>query len=372
MLFDRGLTRDETLLLHFILSSILFILLAHSKRLNARLVAPAKNGFVPRKPQLPGYNKYRKALQKRQKEMELTYKQKSADKDADTYRKKYRVWIVKVKYWLETRADYMRTIFKDIGWFLREKLRLFPSAATGVYVNTLAAVVLAGSYRFLYNLYMDNQSLTGYTYYDDPEMISSAAEQLSMLFSFIFPLLLCGAFFLFFIFLGNREVYFDFFGIEYLLFIALYKSLQCAYYDCCFGIPSTWGVFNSYLEGTAFPIQYFESASALLGVVICVAFMLFAKAYRPGRVLILSLAWFSLCRFVAEFFRYHGPEYRPNAARNMWGLSVIHWVCIIAFIAAIAALFLLPLEKKLLDAFTTKCKAIATRIHVRVFPKRVR
>ena len=339
MLFGITFTNNFVLLLHFILTSALFVFLAHSGRLNAKLApcGPTTDyTLVP--PRLPDKKSYRKMLDKKRKE-------------------KTSAAAAAVCCWLEIGAACAVVTFKNAEWLLRRKLRLLPSAETGVCISAAAAFLQAVAFvLFCSVLYKPYASLV----YNKEISSVAASAWFHVFFGLLSPLLAGCFFLLLFVFFENREFYFDFCGIQLLLFVALAKLLICANTPCCFGIPFAWGLYNEHLGTTAFPIQLFESGAALLGVVLCVVFMLFAKFYRPGRGMALALAWYAICRFVAEFFRY-SEAYRPSAERRLYGLSVMHWVCAAAFVIAVAALFLLPIEKRVFDKISSGCKAFLAR-----------
>ncbi|MCL2122520.1 MAG: prolipoprotein diacylglyceryl transferase [Desulfovibrionaceae bacterium] len=339
MLFGITFTKNFVLLLHFILTFALFVFLARSGRLNAKL-APCgpTTDYTPVPPRLPDKKSYRKMLDKKRKEKTLAA-------------------AATVCCWLEIGAACAAVILKNAEWLLRQKLRLLPNPKTGVRISVAAVLLQAGAYILFYRMLERPYASVMYA---EEITFASASGWLPVFFGLLSTLLASCFFLLLVIFFANREFYFDFFGVQLLLFVALTKLLICANTPCCFGIPFAWGLYNENLGMTVFPIQLFESGATLLGVVLCVVFMLFAKSYRPGRGMVLALAWFATYRFAAEFFRYSGA-YRPSAARRLYGLSVVHLVCAAAFVVAVAALFLLPIEKRIFDRISSSSKAFWAR-----------
>lgn len=355
---DFFFSANSVLLLHFLLSALLVTLMAQSKRLNAKLVPPGPGrGFTPVAPRLPDRKARAQSLLKMKLEMTAAaYNRRKVHGRAYQSERKRIAVTAALRCRFEIAAAFVWVLCKDIEWFLRERLRCLPGAKTGMYVNVAAAWLQIAAFSVLYDVF-NHTNFFGLSRAWSPEVITTAAGWLHLYFGYMAPLLMLGLI-LMFSFLRNAALYYDFFGIVFLLFIAVYRLLICAREQCCFGIPFAWGVYNAHMGTTVFPSQYLEAAAALLGVVLCVVYMLAAKSYRPGRTACLALFWYAPTRFAAEFFRYTGENYRPNLVKGRFGLSVVHWACITAAILAAAAWFLLPAAKKLLDAIGARGRAL--------------
>ena len=153
----------------------------------------------------------------------------------------------------------------------------------------------------------------------------------------------------FFLVRKNREFYFDVLALFLLLYFSLYKLIVCWRAQCCFGIPWPWGVYHTMLETTLFPIQLFEFDVGLLCSILCVLYMLYGKTYKPGRACSVCLISYAAPRFVWDYFRYFEGNYRYVEVNGLFGLTMVQVVCVAAVALAVLWLFLLPLEKKLMD-----------------------
>lgn len=95
--------------------------------------------------------------------------------------------------------------------------------------------------------------------------------------------------------------------------------IGCFFAGCCYGKVSTWG-FPLYGNPHVLhiPVQLFE---ALCLCLIFTVFLLFEKRGLPaGRLTILYLFSYSICRFALEFFR-------GDTIRGIWfGLSTSQWI----------------------------------------------
>ncbi|MCL2301204.1 MAG: prolipoprotein diacylglyceryl transferase [Firmicutes bacterium] len=156
----------------------------------------------------------------------------------------------------------------------------------------------------------------------------------------------------FFFIRTNREFYFDLSLLIFFLYIALQK-LDCIRLSCCFGFlwAGPGAVYNTRLGTTVFPVQLLEFSVGILCFVLCVFYMLFAKFYKPGRVCSLSVFLYAVTRFFVDYLRYRDENYYAGEDSIIFGLSMAQIICIIASVLAIAWLFILPLEKKLMDRF---------------------
>jgi hypothetical protein len=351
------LGRDGIFFLHFFSCAVLFYLMAQSKRLGSNLAPPElRYDYIPAAPRFPDKRLFTKNLLTMKLAMTTAaFHRRTVHRRAYQIEKRCVSVFAPLRCLLEILTAAGWVLFKNTQWLLR-KCRLLPSAETGVYVNVIVLWLLTKIYKPLYGLFTStNVSWLPLAWSD--RRVATASGWLHLLFGYISPLLALAVIFLVLAFLQNREVYYDFYGILFLLFIALYRLFGCAAEQCCFGIPWPWGVYNKYLKTIVFPSQYFESAAAFFSVVICVVFMLRAKSYRPGRAAVLAMLLYAPARFAAEFFHYKGDHYRPNLTLNMLGLSAMHWACVAGFVLAGAMWFLLPVEQKLLDAIRAKGKS---------------
>lgn len=346
---------DNHRMIHFFICSVLLYLLSQSKRINSKLTHLSQGlGEGDAMPQFPNRDLYKNEINKEKKKA-LKEANKYKNLHGREFRKKKRQISRKLSfcYWSRFCVVFIFAFVKRAKIFLRQKLKFLPSAKTGVYINGFACLFLTISFQWLDKTIR----ASGLDLYFETERELVGFENVRLFLSLASPIFIAGGMFLLLTFISNREVYFDFYGIGLLLFVAIYKGLVCGHVQCCYGIPYEWGVYNEELNAIAFPVQYFEAITALLGVIACILFMLFAKSWKPGRVVCIALAWFSASRFAAEFFRYTDEEMRPNSAPNEYGFSVVHWVCIAAFVFAVIMWFLLPVEKRLLDLVREKGKA---------------
>jgi len=108
-------------------------------------------------------------------------------------------------------------------------------------------------------------------------------------------------------------------------------------------------------------VQLLEVALIVLGTGLCCIYILFGKTYRPGRGVSFSLLAFMSQRFFVEFLRYSGPEYRLAETRKLLGINGPQLVCLAGAVMAVLWLFILPLEKKLVDRLHNAVAALAAR-----------
>lgn len=120
------------------------------------------------------------------------------------------------------------------------------------------------------------------------------------------------------------------------------QSVGCFFYGCCFGTTSSlpWAVkypvmslahyhqfesglihYGDTLSLPVHPVQLYETAGALLVVLLV---FLFRKRWKAkGSLLLSSLVFFSVIRFVIEFFR--DPLSNKTGGEMFIGIKVVQW-----------------------------------------------
>ena len=103
----------------------------------------------------------------------------------------------------------------------------------------------------------------------------------------------------------------------------------CTFTGCCYGIPSTWGVYSDGPEAITFPVCWVESLFSM-GILIFLLVRVFRRGYLQdppssryrffnwfyskrrepdnGRALPYTLLFYGTVRFFTEFLRYHPEE----------------------------------------------------------------
>jgi len=146
------------------------------------------------------------------------------------------------------------------------------------------------------------------------------------------------------------------------------QSVGCFFYGCCFGTPSAlpWAVrypvmslahFNQFESGLihygdtlslpVHPVQLYETAGAMLVLLLV---FLFRKRWKAkGSLLLSSLVFFAVIRFIVDFFR--DPLSNKTGGEIFIGLKVVQWQYI-AF-ALLIVLILILREKRSIQPKTT-------------------
>jgi prolipoprotein diacylglyceryltransferase len=246
-------------------------------------------------------------------------------------------------------------LLQKTDWLLHDKLKLLPDARTGRRLNFLW--MLVASWAVMNG---DKYLISGNAASMFNGMRNHGAKFNSCLFAFLVLLDVILIVFPSFLIQKNREIYLDFFALLELLCVSADKLTRCWRAGCCFGVPCSWGVYNDTLQTTVFPVQLFEFAIGMLCAVFCVLFMLYAKSYRPGRACSFCILSYFIPRFFWDFLRYHGKAYRSFETNWILGLNVIQVICIVGAVLGVVWLFLLPLEKRLMDRFLS---FVARQLH---------
>ena len=236
-----------------------------------------------------------------------------------------------------------------IHLLIYDKLKLLPDARTGRRLNyvlmLLASWLAANSFPWIAT------SKIALSFYTLRQGIEATQPVLGLQLAFFLePLYIMLVLLPLFLIRKNREFYFDLTALFVLLSFTISKLAFCWVGGCCFGIPWPGGVYNGRLDTTVFPVQLLEVALGILIGVSCILFMLYAKSYRPGRGCSFCMFFFLVTRFFVEYLRYRGEEYRSEEINGLIpGLTLGQSVCVAGVLVAIAWLFILPLEKKLMD-----------------------
>ena len=107
----------------------------------------------------------------------------------------------------------------------------------------------------------------------------------------------------------------------------------CFFNGCCFGVPCSFGVYNAWIETTAFPVQLFECASTLLTLLI--AWRLKKRPFfKIGMAFPLTALLFCIGRFGWEFARY----YKPAIRHFIFGLTFWQMFCVAVVVVCAALL----------------------------------
>ena len=220
------------------------------------------------------------------------------------------------------------------------KLKLLPDVRTGRRLNFITMLFGAWLISRGYVWYMDIEALSLY------EAGRKAQPGIWLFLSILFVFMLLMPFLLA---RKNRELYFDVIALFVLMLMAANKLFFCVRVGCCYGIPWPWGVYSNALETTVFPTQLFEFAVGALLSLFCILYMLYGKTYQPGRGCSFCLLSYVLPRFFWDFLRYRGEDYRASEANLYFGLTVVQIACLICVVLAIVWLFILPIEKRLMD-----------------------
>ena len=81
------------------------------------------------------------------------------------------------------------------------------------------------------------------------------------------------------------------------------SHIGCIFVGCCAGYPSNWGIYNHRYNGTAFPVQIFEAATALV-IFAVLLYLNKRNNYKTnGKSFPLMLILFGSTRFLWEFAR---------------------------------------------------------------------
>lgn len=254
----------------------------------------------------------------------------------------------------QQKAKKMLSLFlQKLNWLLADKLKFLPDVHTGRRTNfiwlLLAACMVMMGTNWIAHGSTAHEALVTLRYADASQARQIRTELWGVFFLFFLSMVL---FILPFLFARkNREFYLDVWVLFVLLHVSLQKLFNCWYWDCCFGIPWSGGVYNAVLETRVFPVQLAEFAVGLLLCAICILYMLYGRSYRPGYGCSVCLISYAVPRFFWDYLRYLGEGYRPVENFGIFGLTIVQTVCIAAVILGIAWLFVLPLEKKLLDKF---------------------
>lgn len=77
----------------------------------------------------------------------------------------------------------------------------------------------------------------------------------------------------------------------------------CIFFGCCYGYPSSWGIYNPVKEQILFPSQPFEALTAVLIIIILLVRAKKKNYVSDGLAYPIMLILFGSTRFIWEFFR---------------------------------------------------------------------
>ncbi len=113
--------------------------------------------------------------------------------------------------------------------------------------------------------------------------------------------------------------------------------IGCFLNGCCFGKPSSFGLYFPALQMKLFPVQLLSALNLFL-IFLCLKFRE-KKSYKQGEILLLYLILASLERFIVEFLRGDSPVF-------FWNLTVFQIISLIIFIVSSYGEILLQNRRK--------------------------
>ncbi|MCX6302052.1 MAG: prolipoprotein diacylglyceryl transferase [Bacteroidia bacterium] len=134
------------------------------------------------------------------------------------------------------------------------------------------------------------------------------------------------------------------------------QSMGCFFYGCCFGkaVSLPWAVrypvmslahyhqfesgaitFNDLYSLPVHPVQLYQCLGGLLVIILVIRFRKYWKA--QGSILLSSIVFFTLIRFIIEFFR--DPLSNKTGGEMLWVLKQVQWQYLIFAVLMTLLLF---------------------------------
>jgi prolipoprotein diacylglyceryltransferase len=139
------------------------------------------------------------------------------------------------------------------------------------------------------------------------------------------------------------------------------QSIGCFFYGCCFGTTSSvpWAVqypvmslahyhqfesglitYNDLYSLPVHPVQLYECLGGLLVIILVIRLRRYWKA--QGSILLSSVIFFAIIRFLIEFFR--DPLSNKTGGEMLWGLKEVQWQYLVC--AVLMTILLIWREKR--------------------------
>lgn len=126
------------------------------------------------------------------------------------------------------------------------------------------------------------------------------------------------------------------------------SHIGCIFEGCCKGFPSSWGIYNPWDKITLFPIQLFESITALLIVVVIVCQAKRKNFVSDGKSFPVMLIAFGGTRFLFEFAR--------NNEKILLGCSSLAFHALFMVLIGVAVLLYIKLRPEKKNDETFRCR----------------
>ena len=120
------------------------------------------------------------------------------------------------------------------------------------------------------------------------------------------------------------------------LIVLVFVNVRCAWVGCCYGIPSSWGLYSHYAKTTTLPVQFFEAGCTFLIIILCY-YLKQTSFFRRGMAFPLAVSFYSAARFILEFLRYYSPEER----NFLLHLTLWQWLCMFVLVSSAISVFVL-------------------------------
>jgi len=259
-------------------------------------------------------------------------------------------------------------LLKKADWVLYDKLKLFPDVNTEHRLSLLWMLFAAWLVVSFWKVLIKNEFVMSFWGKRAARMELAQQARPGLWIGFLLVILCSFLTMLpFFLTRRNREFYFDVLALFALFEFAMHRMFVCRVDECCFGIPWPWGFHNRTLNTTVFPVEPFEAGLQFLFFILCILYMLYAKTYRPGRACSFCLFSYAAPRFFWDYLRYRGEWHRYTEINGLFGLTMVQTLCIGLVLLSVAWLFLLPLEKKLMDKLLLFATIALQKLAVKIY-----
>ena len=128
------------------------------------------------------------------------------------------------------------------------------------------------------------------------------------------------------------------------VFIVLTTAkLGCFFNGCCHGVESSFGVYNSRVQTTVFPVQLFEICTMTIILLASFYYTFRSKKFIRGTVYPVTALMYSVSRFCWEFLRYYTTQEERHL---IFGLTFWQAMCILVFVLSAVSIALLKNVKE--------------------------
>ncbi|MBQ7295319.1 MAG: prolipoprotein diacylglyceryl transferase [Clostridia bacterium] len=146
----------------------------------------------------------------------------------------------------------------------------------------------------------------------------------------------------------------------------VFGKIACLLEGCCYGYPDTNGVYSAICKTNVFPVQLYESLSAVVVVAILTVLLSDKIRLRKGSLFPIGSILYSVVRIFWENYRYYDNQWEKEF---FLGMNFWQTVCVVVIIISVIWLIVLYTKSEYAECSFESCKDTLITKGIAVYKK---